>query len=70
MLLMVFATIMAMVNGSILPLMVIVFGDMTDSFVYDASQNMTESGSKSFFLCLYLIVSCYYFKIYVIVHLF
>ncbi|KAL2084174.1 hypothetical protein ACEWY4_019692 [Coilia grayii] len=32
-LLMVFGTIMAMANGAILPLMVIVFGDMTNSFV-------------------------------------
>ncbi|XP_062395061.1 ATP-binding cassette, sub-family B (MDR/TAP), member 4 [Sardina pilchardus] len=41
-LLMISATIMAMANGAILPLMVIVFGDMTDSFVGDAMSNFTN----------------------------
>uniref|UniRef100_A0A7N5ZYI5 ATP-binding cassette, sub-family B (MDR/TAP), member 4 n=1 Tax=Anabas testudineus TaxID=64144 RepID=A0A7N5ZYI5_ANATE len=37
-------TVMAMANGVVLPLMCIVFGDMTDSFVSDAmaSNNQTE----------------------------
>ncbi|XP_048117280.1 ATP-binding cassette, sub-family B (MDR/TAP), member 4 isoform X1 [Alosa alosa] len=41
-LLMIAATIMAMVNGAILPLMMIVFGDMTDSFMGDALSNITN----------------------------
>lgn len=27
-------TVMAMVNGTVMPLMCIVFGEMTDSFIY------------------------------------
>ncbi|KAL0985399.1 hypothetical protein UPYG_G00156400 [Umbra pygmaea] len=37
-LLIVLGTIMAVVNGTVFPLMMIVFGDMTDSFVEDAKQ--------------------------------
>ncbi len=33
--LMLLATIMSIANGAVLPLMVIVFGDMTNSFVED-----------------------------------
>lgn len=39
-----FGTIMAMVNGTVLPLMCIVFGEMTDSFISDAMHsNMTNA---------------------------
>lgn len=34
--------LMAMVNGTVLPLMCIVFGDMTDSFINDQSPNVTN----------------------------
>ncbi|XP_062841934.1 ATP-binding cassette, sub-family B (MDR/TAP), member 4 isoform X1 [Trichomycterus rosablanca] len=34
--LMIFGTIMAMANGAVLPAMVVVFGDMTNSFVHDS----------------------------------
>ncbi|KAG7242239.1 hypothetical protein INR49_024285 [Caranx melampygus] len=36
-------TVMAMVNGTILPLMCIVFGDMTDSFIQDSSHHFPNS---------------------------
>lgn len=46
---MVVGTVMALANGAVLPAMVIVFGDMTDSFVGDASlpPNITLPPSES-----------------------
>ncbi|XP_062322018.1 ATP-binding cassette, sub-family B (MDR/TAP), member 4 isoform X1 [Osmerus eperlanus] len=43
-LLIILGTVMAMANGTVLPLMCIVFGDMTDSFIGDSvqSQNLTN----------------------------
>lgn len=43
--LIVIGIMMAMVNGTVLPLMCIVFGDMTDSFIADASQNRSDQNS-------------------------
>lgn len=43
--------VMAMVNGVVLPLMCVVFGNMTDSFVNDAINsniNITNSSSSKF----------------------
>uniref|UniRef100_A0A3Q1EA68 ATP-binding cassette, sub-family B (MDR/TAP), member 4 n=1 Tax=Acanthochromis polyacanthus TaxID=80966 RepID=A0A3Q1EA68_9TELE len=42
-LMIVFGTLMAMANGVVLPLMCIVFGDMTDSFVSDAAAGFNVS---------------------------
>lgn len=48
--LMLLATIMSIANGAVLPLMVIVFGDMTNSFVEDTIaenlKNITLSPSE------------------------
>uniref|UniRef100_A0A8C8FDU0 ATP-binding cassette, sub-family B (MDR/TAP), member 4 n=1 Tax=Oncorhynchus tshawytscha TaxID=74940 RepID=A0A8C8FDU0_ONCTS len=41
-LMIVLGTIMAMVNGTVLPLMCIVFGDMTDSFIGDSIQTQNN----------------------------
>lgn len=42
--LMLLGTIMSMVNGAVLPLMIIVFGGMTDSFVDDTvSENLKNT---------------------------
>lgn len=49
---MLLGTIMSMANGAVLPLMVIVFGDMTNSFVSDTIKdnlvNTTLPPSKCF----------------------
>ncbi|XP_034030717.1 ATP-binding cassette, sub-family B (MDR/TAP), member 4 [Thalassophryne amazonica] len=45
-------TVMAMANGVVLPLMCIVFGDMTDSFVNSASTLPTPSTSPARFIPL------------------
>ncbi|XP_068615681.1 ATP-dependent translocase ABCB1 [Brachionichthys hirsutus] len=42
------ATIMAMVNGTVLPLMCIVFGDMTDSFIKDAVESQNNTNNLTF----------------------
>uniref|UniRef100_A0A8C7DKM6 ATP-binding cassette, sub-family B (MDR/TAP), member 4 n=1 Tax=Oncorhynchus kisutch TaxID=8019 RepID=A0A8C7DKM6_ONCKI len=47
MLMIVLGTIMAMVNGTVLPLMCIVFGDMTDSFIGDSIQTQNNFTSES-----------------------
>lgn len=39
-------TVMAMANGVVLPLMCIVFGDMTDSFVSDAMASNNQTGQS------------------------
>ncbi|XP_026226619.1 ATP-binding cassette, sub-family B (MDR/TAP), member 4 [Anabas testudineus] len=39
-------TVMAMANGVVLPLMCIVFGDMTDSFVSDAMASNNQTGQN------------------------
>uniref|UniRef100_A0A674DD21 ATP-binding cassette, sub-family B (MDR/TAP), member 4 n=1 Tax=Salmo trutta TaxID=8032 RepID=A0A674DD21_SALTR len=60
-LMIVLGTIMAMVNGTVLPLMCIVFGDMTDSFIGDSIQtqnNFTSDISTS--VCLYSSHAIYY----------
>uniref|UniRef100_A0A7N6B0Q5 ATP-binding cassette, sub-family B (MDR/TAP), member 4 n=1 Tax=Anabas testudineus TaxID=64144 RepID=A0A7N6B0Q5_ANATE len=45
-------TVMAMANGVVLPLMCIVFGDMTDSFVSDAMASNNQTGqSESSYIC-------------------
>uniref|UniRef100_A0AAZ3QUP6 ATP-binding cassette, sub-family B (MDR/TAP), member 4 n=1 Tax=Oncorhynchus tshawytscha TaxID=74940 RepID=A0AAZ3QUP6_ONCTS len=64
-LMIVLGTIMAMVNGTVLPLMCIVFGDMTDSFIGDSIQtqnNFTSESSIEFTttLCLYSSHAIYY----------
>uniref|UniRef100_A0A8C7F8Q7 ATP-binding cassette, sub-family B (MDR/TAP), member 4 n=1 Tax=Oncorhynchus kisutch TaxID=8019 RepID=A0A8C7F8Q7_ONCKI len=46
-LMIVLGTIMAMVNGTVLPLMCIVFGDMTDSFIGDSIQTQNNFTSES-----------------------
>lgn len=46
--LIVFGTVMAMVNGTVLPLMCIVFGDMTDSFVTSETTNINFSNPSKF----------------------
>lgn len=58
-LLMLVGTIMAMGNGAILPAMVIVFGDMTNSFVADSTAgslppNMSLGGEskKTFYMTM------------------
>ncbi|CAJ1062228.1 ATP-binding cassette%2C sub-family B (MDR/TAP), member 4 [Xyrichtys novacula] len=51
-----FGTLMAMVNGVILPVMCIVFGDMTDSFVQDSMGSILSSYLPlSFASCRYAI---------------
>lgn len=54
-LLMLLGTVMSMANGAVLPLMVIVFGDMTNSFVDDTMQenlkNITLPPSKCAIVC-------------------
>ncbi|XP_015213560.2 ATP-dependent translocase ABCB1 isoform X1 [Lepisosteus oculatus] len=42
-LLMLMGTLMAMTNGSVLPAMCVIFGDMTDSFVSDSMANVPNS---------------------------
>lgn len=43
-------TLMSMINGTTLPLLCLVFGDMTDSFIMDSSkQNLTELCEFFFF---------------------
>uniref|UniRef100_A0A8C7M242 ATP-binding cassette, sub-family B (MDR/TAP), member 4 n=1 Tax=Oncorhynchus mykiss TaxID=8022 RepID=A0A8C7M242_ONCMY len=47
-LMIVLGTIMAMVNGTVLPLMCIVFGDMTDSFIGDSIQTQNNFTNITF----------------------
>ncbi|XP_008297780.1 ATP-dependent translocase ABCB1 [Stegastes partitus] len=46
-LMIVVGTVMAMANGTVLPVMFIVFGDMTDSFIQDAADHMNGSSGSS-----------------------
>lgn len=48
---MVVGLVMAMVNGALLPAMVIVFGDMTDSFVSDAVHDQMSELPEGTELC-------------------
>ncbi|XP_071324542.1 ATP-dependent translocase ABCB1 [Trachinotus anak] len=41
-------TVMAMINGVVLPLMCVVFGDMTDSFVMDSVMSQINTSSPNF----------------------
>uniref|UniRef100_A0A674DBD8 ATP-binding cassette, sub-family B (MDR/TAP), member 4 n=1 Tax=Salmo trutta TaxID=8032 RepID=A0A674DBD8_SALTR len=61
MLMIVLGTIMAMVNGTVLPLMCIVFGDMTDSFIGDSIQTQNNFTSELILtVCLYSSHAIYY----------
>ncbi|KAM7383493.1 hypothetical protein PAMP_003139 [Pampus punctatissimus] len=46
--LIVLGTVMSIVHGAVLPLMCIVFGDMTDSFVKDAQASATNTTNSNF----------------------
>uniref|UniRef100_A0A671WWQ0 ATP-binding cassette, sub-family B (MDR/TAP), member 4 n=1 Tax=Sparus aurata TaxID=8175 RepID=A0A671WWQ0_SPAAU len=52
-LLLIAGTVMAMVNGVVLPLMCIVFGDMTDSFIDDSLNSQLNSISPSILFAIY-----------------
>uniref|UniRef100_A0A674EBD6 ATP binding cassette subfamily B member 1 n=1 Tax=Salmo trutta TaxID=8032 RepID=A0A674EBD6_SALTR len=58
-LMIVLGTIMAMVNGTVLPLMCIVFGDMTDSFIGDSIQTQNNFTSESYSDPLTFSTFCY-----------
>uniref|UniRef100_A0A3B4T8A9 ATP-binding cassette, sub-family B (MDR/TAP), member 4 n=1 Tax=Seriola dumerili TaxID=41447 RepID=A0A3B4T8A9_SERDU len=49
-------TVMAMINGIVLPLMCIVFGDMTDSFVKDSIMSHMNTSNPSDFAIYYSIM--------------
>lgn len=51
-LLMLLATVMSMANGAVLPLMVIVFGDMTNSFAQDAFIENMKNLTSEFTICM------------------
>lgn len=46
-LLIIIGTFMAMVNGTVLPAMCIVFGDMTDSFIHDSMISQINTSAPS-----------------------
>lgn len=48
--LLVCGTVMSMVNGTVMPLMCIVFGDMTDSFITSESGKYNLTGLSGFLL--------------------
>ncbi|XP_041708101.1 ATP-dependent translocase ABCB1-like isoform X2 [Coregonus clupeaformis] len=56
-LMMVLGTIMAIVNGTVLPLMYIVFGDMTDSFIRDSIQTQNNFTSAVVLVAAYMQVA-------------
>lgn len=48
--LLIFGTLMSMVNGTVMPLMCLVFGDMTDSFISAESSKYNLTGLSGFLL--------------------
>uniref|UniRef100_A0A671WTY9 ATP-binding cassette, sub-family B (MDR/TAP), member 4 n=1 Tax=Sparus aurata TaxID=8175 RepID=A0A671WTY9_SPAAU len=58
-LLLIAGTVMAMVNGVVLPLMCIVFGDMTDSFIDDSLNSQLNSSLPSEFSITVLKSQCF-----------
>lgn len=51
--LIIFGTIMSMINGTMNPLACIVFGDLTDSFIVDARMSRNLSDASKLLVCLF-----------------
>lgn len=52
--LIIFGTIMSMINGTMNPLACIVFGDLTDSFIVDARMSRNLSDASKLLVCLFV----------------